>query len=111
MRTVRTVRHVWLMTDQIQAVHLASRGIYGSRRIHAELTLGLVNSQFTRPAPDRLWVTDITEHPTREGKVYCAVVLDARRVADWAIDSSQTVTVSPGPWTWPSATGPLSQAY
>jgi transposase InsO family protein len=27
-------------------------------------------------------VTDITEHPTREGKVYCAVVLDAcsRRV-------------------------------
>lgn len=25
---------------------------------------------------DRLWVTDITEHPTREGKVYCAAVLD-----------------------------------
>jgi hypothetical protein len=26
---------------EIQAVHLASRGIYGSRRVHAELTLGL----------------------------------------------------------------------
>lgn len=24
-----------------------------------------------------MWVADITEHPTREGKVYCAVVLDA----------------------------------
>jgi len=24
-----------------------------------------------------LWLTDITEHPTREGKVYCAVVVDA----------------------------------
>jgi putative transposase len=37
-------------------------------------------------------VTDITEHPTREGKVYCAVVLDAfsRRVVGWSIDSSQT---------------------
>ena len=52
----------------------------------------LVNRQFTRPQPDQLWVTDITEHPTREGKVYCAVVLDAfsRRVVGWSIDSSQT---------------------
>ncbi len=34
-------------------------------------------------------MTDITEHPTREGKVYCAVVLDAwsRRVVGWSIDS------------------------
>jgi putative transposase len=43
----------------------------------------LVERQFGRVEPDRLWVTDITEHPTRESKVYCAVVLDAfsRRVA------------------------------
>ena len=45
--------------------------------------------QFHRDQPDQLWVTDITEHPTREGKVYCAVVLDAwsRRVVGWSIDS------------------------
>ncbi|WP_435831114.1 IS3 family transposase [Polymorphospora rubra] len=30
------LRHVWL-TEQIRAVHLASRGTYGSRRVHAEL--------------------------------------------------------------------------
>jgi putative transposase len=37
--------------------------------------------------PDRLWVTDITEHPTIEGKVYCAAVLDvfSRVVAGWSI--------------------------
>jgi transposase InsO family protein len=42
----------------------------------------LVNREFARGAADLLWVTDITEHPTREGKVYCAVVLDSfsRRV-------------------------------
>ncbi len=30
---------------------------------------------------------DITEHPTREGKVYCAAVLDvySRRIAGWSI--------------------------
>jgi putative transposase len=52
----------------------------------------LVNRQFTREARDLLWVTDITEHPTREGKVYCAVVLDSfsRRVVGWSVDASQT---------------------
>jgi transposase InsO family protein len=45
----------------------------------------LVERRFGREEPDRLWVTDITEHPTREGKVYCAVVLDvfSRRVVGW----------------------------
>jgi transposase InsO family protein len=37
----------------------------------------LVNRKFHRPHPNELWVTDITEHPTREGKVYCCAVLDA----------------------------------
>jgi transposase InsO family protein len=51
----------------------------------------LVQRNFTRDAPDQLWVTDITEHPTREGKVYCCVVLDAhsRRVVGWSIDTHQ----------------------
>lgn len=37
-------------------------------------------------------MTDITEHPTREGKLYCAVVLDAfsRMIVGWAIDTTQT---------------------
>src|SRR5262249_9376036 len=131
--SARAVRHTWL-TGQIRAVHLASRGTYGSRRGRAELRLGrggtrrrgpvamlmhragikglpgsrrprpkhqtptaddLVHRQFTRVRPDQLWVTDITEHSTREGKVYCAVVLDAfsRRVVGWSIDSSQTAAL------------------
>jgi transposase InsO family protein len=121
--SARALRHAWL-TDLIIRVHSESRGIYGVRRVHAELTLGLgvavgrqaveglmrranlqgisgrpryrrvpnvataadrVQRQFGREGRDQLWVTDITEHPTREGKVYCAVVLDAfsRRVVGW----------------------------
>jgi putative transposase len=55
----------------------------------------LVERMFTREAPNRLWVTDITEHRTYEGKIYCAVVLDtfSRRVVGWSIDSSQTAAL------------------
>jgi putative transposase len=47
----------------------------------------LVQRRFVAEAPDRLWLTDITEHPTREGKVYLAAVLDvyARRIVGWSI--------------------------
>jgi transposase InsO family protein len=67
-------------------------GTRRNKRSHDTPTaVDLVDRQFVQCAPNRLWVTDITEHPTREGKVYCAVVLDAysRRVVGWSIDSHQ----------------------
>lgn len=47
----------------------------------------LVHRQFAVDAPDRLWLTDITEHPTGEGKLYCCAVMDAysRRIIGWSI--------------------------
>lgn len=48
----------------------------------------LVQRSFVASGPNELWLTDITEHPTDEGKVYCCCVLDmySRRVVGWAID-------------------------
>ena len=70
-------------------------GVYRRRRRHgttkrdphAVPSDDLVNRQFEVEDADRLWVADITEHPTREGKVYLAVVIDAwsRRVIGWSI--------------------------
>lgn len=37
----------------------------------------LVARQFRPERPNELWVADITEHPTGDGKLYCAVVIDA----------------------------------
>ena len=37
--SARAIRHVWL-TDVIREVHIASRGTYGIRRVHADLILG-----------------------------------------------------------------------
>ena len=66
-------------------------GIYRRRGRHARPAPAvhddLVRRRFVADAPDRLWLTDITEHPTREGKVYCAAVLDvySRRIVGWSI--------------------------
>jgi putative transposase len=70
------------------------RGLYWRRRRgctvrdpHAEPAADLVNRQFVATGPNQLWVTDITEHPTDEGKLYCAAVMDvfARRIVGWSI--------------------------
>src|SRR5205814_5290951 len=57
------------------------------RDLDAQPSDDLVGRQFDPVEPDRLWVMDVTEHPTGEGKVYLAVVLDAfsRRVVGWSI--------------------------
>jgi putative transposase len=50
----------------------------------------LVNRQFTAPAPNRLWVTDLTYVATWAGFCYVAFVLDAfsRMVVGWRVSTS-----------------------
>jgi putative transposase len=57
------------------------------RDMAAEPSDDLVNRAFDPTEPDQLWVMDVTEHPTEQGKVYVAVVLDAfsRIVIGWSI--------------------------
>ena len=64
-------------------------------RVGQQRSLDLVRRVFRRDHPDQLWMTDITEHPTSEGKVFCCVVLDAfsRFVVGWAVDSTQTTNL------------------
>ena len=64
---------------------------------NAATTSDLLNRDFTATGPNQKWVTDITEHPTREGKLYCCVVLDAysRKAVGWSIDNrADTVLVN-----------------
>jgi transposase InsO family protein len=100
---IRSYPHRWVSRPWPGSKMLMRRagikGLPGSRKprpTHQTPTASdLVHRDFARPVPDRLWVTDITEHPTREGKVYCAVLLDAfsRRVVGWSIDASQTAAL------------------
>lgn len=77
-----------LMRDAgIEGVYRRKRHGTTRRDPHAEPSDDLVNRRFNVDGPDRLWVSDITEHPTTEGRVYLAVVIDAwsRRVIGWSI--------------------------
>jgi len=68
------------------------------------IAVDLVDRSFARAISDQLWVTDITEHPTREGSLYCCVVFDvfSRRVVGWSIEASPTAALVTMPWRWPS---------
>jgi transposase InsO family protein len=82
---------------------MAEQGISGlpKRRkgkpnlVHRATTVDLVHRVFHRDGPNLLWMTDITEHPTREGKLYCCAVLDAwsRRVVGWSLDRRPTAAM------------------
>jgi putative transposase len=47
----------------------------------------LVNRDFTAEHPNQVWVTDITEHPTGEGKVYCRLIKDCSQTGSSATRS------------------------
>ena len=52
---------------------------------------------FTAVAPNRKWVTDITEHPTAgDGKVYCCAIKDlfSNRIIGYAIDERMTAQLA-----------------
>ncbi len=72
---------------QIAGIHRRRRGGCTRRDLGAEPCDDLVERAFDPTEPDRLWVMDVTEHPTENGKAYLAVVLDAfsRRVVGWSI--------------------------
>ena len=76
---------------------LGIRGLPGPRKgrpnlVNVPTCEDLVQRNFTASRPDELWLTDITEHPTRDGKLYCCVVLDVftRAAVGWAMSRRAT---------------------
>lgn len=86
------------VSENLVAVLMSRAGICGlpgpariSRARGLVTADDLVNRRFARQQPNELWVTGITEHPTREGKVFCCCVMDAfsRKIVGWSIGSVQ----------------------
>ena len=56
----------------------------------------LVERAFTANQVDRLWLTDITEHPTAEGKLYLSAIKDAcsRRIVGYSMSDRMTAKLA-----------------
>jgi transposase InsO family protein len=55
----------------------------------------LVRRRFHADAPNEIWVADLTEHRTGEGKLYCCAIKDlfSNRIVGWAIDTRMKAPV------------------
>ncbi len=56
----------------------------------------LVNRVFSASEPDERWLTDITEHPTAEGKLYCCCVKDcfSKRIVGYALGDRMSAALA-----------------
>ena len=63
-------RRVWKICSQAGIVSAHSRTRGRAKKPGPPVHDDLVERDFTAAGPNRLWLTDITEHPTSEGKLY-----------------------------------------
>jgi transposase InsO family protein len=71
----------------IWSLHARKRGL--NRKAGPPVHDDLVDRVFTAVGPNTVWLTDITEHPTGEGKLYLCAIKDlfSNRIVGYSIDS------------------------
>ena len=87
---------VWRLCSQqrIWSLHSRKRGL--SRRPGPPVHDDLVERDFTATALNQLWLTDITEHPTGEGKLYMCAIKDvcSTRIVGYSISDRMTADLA-----------------
>ena len=80
--------------QQIWSVLIKKRGL--GRKAGPPVHDDLVARQFAAAAPDRVWLTDITEHPTSEGKLYLCAFKDvhSNRIVGYSMGSRMTAQLA-----------------
>jgi len=85
-------RRVWRVCSkqQIWSVFAKKRGL--NRKAGPPVHDDLVDRSFTADGPNRLWLTDITEHRTDEGKRYVRAIKDfwSNRIVVYSSDHRMT---------------------
>ena len=80
--------------QQIWSVFAKKRGL--SRRAGPPVHDDLVDREFTADAANVTWLTDITEHPTSEGKLYLCAIKDvwSTRIVGYSISHRMTAELA-----------------
>jgi transposase InsO family protein len=89
-------RRVWRICSEqaIWSVFAKKRGL--NRKAGPPVHDDLVDRNFTAAGPNELWLTDITEHWTSEGKLYCCVIKDvwSNRIVGYAMDDRMKASLA-----------------
>jgi transposase InsO family protein len=89
-------RRVWRLCSQqkIWSVFSKKRGL--NRKAGPPVHDDLVQREFTAERANQLWLTDITEHGTDEGKLYLCAIKDvwSNRIVGYSIDSRMTADLA-----------------
>ena len=80
--------------QRIWSVFAKKRGL--NRKAGPPVHDDLVARNFTAAGPDRTWLTDITEHPTGEGKLYLCAIKDvySNRIVGYSMDARMTAALA-----------------
>jgi putative transposase len=80
--------------QRIWSAFSKKRGL--SRKAGPPVHDDLVARRFTATARDRIWLTDITEHPTAEGKLYLCAIKDvySNRIVGYSIGARMTASLA-----------------
>jgi len=91
-------RRVWRLCSTQQVFSTTTRkGRRGSgKRPGPAVHDDLVQRCFTAAQPNAVWLTDITEHPTGEGKLYCCAIKDvfSNRIVGYALGPRMTARLA-----------------
>jgi putative transposase len=89
-------RRVWQLCRRQRLWSITSRKARHAKRPGPAVHDDLVRRNFTAARPDAVWVTDITEHPTAEGKVYCCAIKDlfSNRIVGYSIAARMTARLA-----------------
>ena len=106
LKTWRVLRDAGVDCSKHQVARVRQQhGIVAKRRLRFIVTTkskpslrhaaNLLGRQFRQPAPNLVWVGDVTYIPTREGHLYLAVLIDlySRMVVGWSVSTRNDVVL------------------
>jgi transposase InsO family protein len=87
---------VWRLCSPARIFSAHSRRRGTAKRPGPPVHDDLVHRDFTADAPNQLWLTDMTEHHTDEGKLYLCAIKDvySARIVGYSIDSRMKTRIA-----------------
>jgi transposase InsO family protein len=89
-------RRVWRLCSEQRLWSTTTKKGRSGKRPGPAVHDDLVQREFSASRPNELWLTDITEHPTAEGKLYCCAIKDvfSNRIVGYACDQRMTAQLA-----------------